>query len=123
MKKIPGVQSVTVSLNEGSAKIQLKPENIVSLDQLREAVEDNGFTAREARVTAEGTVVSTAGKLALQVTGLKQTYELSVDPKAQITKADLEKLVGKEATVQGVIRPPKDKKAVDVLQVTGLKTT
>ncbi len=52
MEKLPGVESATVKLNEGRAVLQLKPDNRVTIAQVRERVRQNGFTPRAAVVAA-----------------------------------------------------------------------
>jgi copper chaperone CopZ len=69
IKKVEGVQKVEVSLNDGAADIQLKPGNKLTVDQLREIVRKNGFTAKDAVVTVAGKLIERNGKPALHVTG------------------------------------------------------
>jgi len=64
------VESVEVSLERASADVHLRPENHVTLPQLRKIIKDNGFSPREAIVTVVGTLVERGGKPALSVTGI-----------------------------------------------------
>jgi copper chaperone CopZ len=128
LKKIDGVESVKVSLNEGLARIVLKPKNTIRLEQLREVVEKNGFTPKEARVAVRGEIVSVDGHLYLKVMGLNQRYTLSAGPKAEKTEDELKKMVGKTLLVEGMIAPPgkkdeekKDKKTPEGLQVVNVR--
>ncbi len=73
IQKIDGVESVTVSLTEGRAKIRLKPGNTVRLSALRGAIEENGFTPREASVVVVGELKSAGGQRALVVTGTNES--------------------------------------------------
>ena len=69
VRKLDGVESVEVSLERASADVHLRPENHVTLSQLRKIIKDNGFSPREATVTVVGTLVERGGKPALSLTG------------------------------------------------------
>lgn len=56
VEKIPGVDSVEVSLNEGYADVALAESNAVTVEQVRSAIRKNGFSPRETRVQVRGTV-------------------------------------------------------------------
>lgn len=49
LKKIPGVEGVTTSLQKGEAIVDIKGGKKVTEEQLRKAVKDAGFTAGEIR--------------------------------------------------------------------------
>ncbi len=123
LKKIEGVDSVAVSLNEGLAKIRLKPGNSVRLDQIRQKVEDNGFTPKEATVVARGQVVSAGGKQQLRLLGTNETYELSVDRQAGKLGEEIKSQAGKTVMVEGVAPPahPPKGKAERVIQVKAIR--
>lgn len=76
LKKIEGVASVTVSLNEGSAEIRFEPSNSVTPAQIREAIRRNGFTPKDAEVRAAGRVVERGGRPAFEVSGIALVYVL-----------------------------------------------
>lgn len=82
MKRIEGVESVDVSLDEGSATVRLAPGNHVTLDQVREVVRKNGFTPRATSVRVAGKVIERNGKPALEVGGLPLVLLLSGDKAA-----------------------------------------
>ena len=69
IRKLDGVESVEVSLERASAVIRLRPENRVTLPQLRQIIKNNGFSAREATIAAVGTLVERGGRPAVSVTG------------------------------------------------------
>jgi hypothetical protein len=77
MKKIPGVESVKVSLNKGEALLRLKPGNSVTVERIRQVVLDNGFTPKESDVEIVGKVIERNGKPALAVSGLDLVYLLA----------------------------------------------
>jgi hypothetical protein len=58
MQKVDGVQSVQVSLKVGVTTLELRPDNKVTLSQLRLVIKNNGFVSKEAQVVARGLVVA-----------------------------------------------------------------
>jgi hypothetical protein len=91
------------------------------LAQLRKRVADNGFTPKEARVAVLGEIISTNGKLQLKVTGADEIFDLSFAPKAPQAEDELKKQVGKTLFVEGVVAPPKGKKASQNLEIVSFK--
>jgi copper chaperone CopZ len=79
--KVPGVESVDVSLERAIAAIRLRAGNSVTLAQIREIVKHNGFTAKDASVTVVGNLVERGGKPALDVGGTSMVMLLAPDPK------------------------------------------
>lgn len=77
--KIDGVESVDVSLTRAVADIRLRPGNKISLEQLRKLVKANGFTPREASVTAIGKPIERGGKPALEL-GPDSVLLIAADP-------------------------------------------
>jgi len=57
LKKLPGVASVRVSLNDGRSVVRFNPDAGVGLEQIRAVVRDNGFTPKSATLTVAGTLV------------------------------------------------------------------
>lgn len=123
IKKINGVESVNVSLNEGLARIRLKSRNQVRLEDVRKVIYNNGFTPKEARVTAQAQLVSTDGKLQVKVTGIGRIYPLVLAPKAQTSQKALQGVVGKTVVVEGIIQPSKDKKIAENFQALNIQGT
>lgn len=56
IQKLDGVQSASVSLNEGMLTATLHKDNNLKLKTIRKAVEESGFKAKEAEVSAAGTL-------------------------------------------------------------------
>ena len=54
MRKVEGVEKVSVSLKEGLTTLDLKPANAVTMAKLREIIKNNGFVSKEAIVVAQG---------------------------------------------------------------------
>lgn len=109
--KLPGVESVEVSLERGTTDVRLKRDNTVTLDQLRQAIKANGFNAGEAVVTAVGTLVEREGKPAFEVSGTRSVWMLTADPEARAAYEDAAQRARARAagTVElvGLVPPPK----------------
>ena len=56
MQKVDGVQAVSVSLKDGLTVLELRPDNTVTLAQLRTIIKNNGFVSKDAQITARGAV-------------------------------------------------------------------
>jgi hypothetical protein len=56
MKKVPAVMQVRVSLKDGLTVLDLKPENMVTLAELRQIIKNNGFVSKETTAVARGSV-------------------------------------------------------------------
>lgn len=82
MKKVPGVESVNVSLNQGEALLRLKPGNSVTVEKIRQVVLDNGFTPKDADAQVIGMIVERNGRPALAVNGVNLVYSLNDHRKA-----------------------------------------
>src|SRR3954470_21671840 len=81
MKSLNGLDSVEVSLEQGTATTKWKPGNNVTLRQMLAAVEKNGFANKGAKVVVAGIATQNAGKWRLAVSGTSETYELTAaDP-------------------------------------------
>jgi copper chaperone CopZ len=83
VRKLEGVESVDVSLERASADIRLRPGNRVALAQLRQIIRDNGFTSKEATVTALGMPIERGGKPALQLSGSGTVWLMRPDQDAR----------------------------------------
>lgn len=121
LERLDGVDSAAMSLNEGRARIQLKPGNLVTLARLRESVERNGFTPKEARVTARVDVVARGDRLQLRIAGLAETYEVVGTPQADKVREELKKHAGHAVLVEGVIPVLPDKQALPIMQVRAVR--
>jgi hypothetical protein len=77
--KLPGIESAEVSLDKASADIRLKPDNRITMPQLRELMKKNGYPTRDAQVEGRGTIVDRGGKLVFDLLN-GSTMELVVEP-------------------------------------------
>lgn len=118
--KIPGVESAEVRLNQGRAVLRLRPENAVSLDQVRQVIEKNGFTPRDATVTLRADVVLTGNRRQIRVPGPNVTYDVAGST-AGTVQDEINKAAGQTMIVEGVIPAPKGKAATQVIEVKAIK--
>lgn len=117
LKKVPGVESVEVSLNKGLATVKLRPGNTVSVPQLWQVIHKNGYTPKATTVLVRGTVENTQGRVQLKISGTNDTLALTNDAGKPAAFAEAEKKVGQTVMVQGVMSPAKDLKSAVPLQV------
>ena len=57
-----GVESIDVSIEKASADIRLRPDNRVTLEQIRRAIRSNGYPTKVADITARGKFAEQDGK-------------------------------------------------------------
>lgn len=101
IRKLEGVESVEVSLNEGTADVILKPGNQLDPERIRQVARDNGFTPKGSDVRVAGRVVERGGRPALAVTGLHSVYLLEGVSETKGRLDELTKAMGKEVVVSG----------------------
>lgn len=117
MKKIDGVEAAKVSLNQGLATIRLKPGNSLRMDQIRRAVTEQGFTARDAKVTAVGELTAADRKSEFRVLGSNDTYAVLDTPHAP-WKAQR---AGGKVLVTAQIAAPRNGKVSETMQILTLE--
>ena len=115
VKKIPGVESVNVSLNKGLVSIKLVPGNKVRMDQIRKAILDDAFTPKNAKVAAMGELVSKNGKLEFKVAGTNETFPVASRP-----HHSWQEYVGKEVAADGLLAAPVKGTEGGRLQITSV---
>jgi len=76
MRKVDGVQDVTVSLKDGMTLLDLKPGNTVTLTKLREIIKNSGFVSKEATIVAAGQVPGAASPSVFVVGGTGERLPL-----------------------------------------------
>jgi hypothetical protein len=87
MQKVPGITSVTVSLNDGLTIIDFTPENMVTLAQLRQIIRNNGFVTNESRIVARGSVTNANQVTTFEVRGTRE--RLVVTAPAPVASSDV----------------------------------
>lgn len=110
MKGIQGVNKVDVDLNTGLVAIQLTPGNVAGMQQFNQAVEKNGFTHKDAKIVARGTVTGTASAPVLEVSGTSDKFALAG------TAPNMAALIGKTVTVSGTLPQAPKGKVSDTLR-------
>ncbi len=83
MGKLEGVESIEVSLNEGTATLKLKRGNRVDPETIRQIVLDNGFTPSGAAVRVVGRLFEQDGAAKLEVEEVGRAYALEAHPEAE----------------------------------------
>ena len=79
MRKIRGVKTVRVSLNDGLTVLDLDAGNTVTLGQLRTVLKNSGFVSREAQLEARGVVAATGQGLVFAVAGTGENFAIVAD--------------------------------------------
>ena len=69
LKDVPGVSDIEIHVDDAFVTLGSKKDDPMALDQLRPAVKDAGFTAREITATAVGSVITVDDRPVLQVSG------------------------------------------------------
>ena len=121
LKKVPGVDTVDVSLNKGLATVKLKPGNTVSVPQFWELLRQKGYTPKTTAISVRGELAGGPGRLQLKVSGTKDVFNIAPDPKNAAAYNDAAKKVGQSVVIQGVMVPGKDLKALVPLQLNQVK--
>ena len=75
-----GVESAVVNAERGILKVQLAAQNRVRLEQVRDAIEQDGTKAVSATVRVKGEVSRDGEKWVLQPVGLPVSYEIEGKP-------------------------------------------
>jgi hypothetical protein len=101
--KIDGVDTVTVSLQRAVADIRLRAGNRVTIDRILQMVRNNGFTPKEANVTAAGTVVERGGAPAFEVSGIDEVLIVDLNRSAAAAVRDLDEARQSSTPVAGEI--------------------
>jgi hypothetical protein len=113
MKRMRGVESADLT-PDGFLRLELKRDNTVKLETIRDLAKGGGFTPKEARVKVRGKAVETAGKWELQIEGLDEAYSLERAP-------DLPPLnSGQRILAVGIVLPAQPR-VTPILQLTGFQ--
>lgn len=74
LKNIPGVDTVSVSLEKGEAVATLSTGNTVRYQQLLRAIEKNGFTVKGSEVVADGVLTRNNGSFEFKISGSNEQF-------------------------------------------------
>ncbi len=94
IQKMDGIQSVSVSLNDGLLTADLKQTNALTLQGIRKAVEESGFKAEEATISASGTIRKIDPANYILETGTGERFMLKAD-----NQSILDRISGVEGTI------------------------
>lgn len=89
LEKLKGVEKATVSLNEGYASVTLAPNNTVTLENIRQIIQENGFTPKDATVVIVGTIGRKEGEQRVLTTSEAQVYALNAAPDKEVIWQEL----------------------------------
>ncbi len=107
LKRLEGIRSVTISLNNGTAAISLASDNRQTLREIRQRISDNGFTPKDAEVKLSGTLREKNGKFLIE-TGTGETYAIESRDETMHAFEQLRKSSqGKSVTIAGVVAETK----------------
>src|SRR6185369_7879852 len=90
----------------------MKPGNMTTLKQLNEAIAKNGFTMKDSMAIIAGTVVTTNGKTAVQVSGSNDVLNLVPESSSAVDAASI---TGKSILVEGMISEASKGKVPDTI--------
>ncbi len=102
LKKMDGLESVRVSLNDGKAYLTLAATNELTLQKIQEEVKNNGFSARNAEITLKGELLSEGNEWRIKVNG--ETFIVSDDTPSDI----LSKLNPGNIQLKGLVKDEED---------------
>jgi copper chaperone CopZ len=118
VKKVNGVDSVKVSLNQGNAEIHFKPESTATYADVRSGVEKNGFSVRDTQVRARGKLQQSNEQLQFVVSGSGETFTVSSADAALLQK--LKQNVGHELILGATVPAPQKDKKQDKLLIKSI---
>lgn len=108
----PGVESVTVDNKKGAVVLKLKPGNKVRLSQVRDFVQQSGFTPKDSLVVVRGVAQVERGFTNFKIDGLEQVVRLK-DPDTV-----LRQWIFKNVELTGVAQViTQDGQKIDVIEV------
>ena len=117
MKKLDGVETADVSLNEGRVTVRLVPENDLTIAQLRRTIRDQGFSPRDAVLTLSAVIETREGAVVAIVPGSGVVYTLAAD---EVILARLAGAAGATVVVQGRLDADQNDEAPTSLVVTNV---
>ncbi len=96
VQRMRGVTSATIDAQKQILKVELAEANRVRVEQIRDAIEQDGTKTIRASVTVRGELSERDGKWVLALPGLPATYEVSSatppKPGSHVVTGGIEKL-------------------------------
>jgi len=94
IKKMDGIQSASVSLNNGLLSAVLNKENKLTLEELRNAIENSGFKAQSADIVVQGSLTKGEGKSFILKVSSGEEFLLIADDQVNLDNySDTDQLV------------------------------
>jgi hypothetical protein len=78
------VNTVAVSLNNGSATVDMKPNNTTALKDLLDAITKNGFVTKQTVLSLRGALFKTNGQWKLKILGSNEELSVESGPNVQL---------------------------------------
>jgi hypothetical protein len=117
VEKIPGVEDVTVSLNDGMTVVRFARVNRATVSQVRRAIREKGFTPKDADVRVRGTVDLRGDTLVLVIPDVGTAIPLRAPP---ALREQLRETIGRVVEIEG--RVPQDGTGPETPAIIELKT-
>jgi len=116
LKSVPGVETVEVSLNQGSAVVKMKANNTTTLKALLEAITKNGFVTKQTSLSVRGTFMrDSAGNLKFRVAGSNEEFSVMPGSAAQPPLDTI-------GVVEGIVPEVPSGKVPDRIQIKAVKS-
>ncbi|MBI2504147.1 MAG: heavy-metal-associated domain-containing protein [Candidatus Latescibacteria bacterium] len=97
LKKVEGVEEVKIEVDQGLAKLAVKKDKSLSLEEVEAAVKEGGFTPKEIALTVRGRLAERHGRIVLTLPGSEDI--LLVEANEQLQKLR-ETLAGADKAVR-----------------------
>jgi cation transport ATPase len=117
-RRMRGVTKAKVDGENGSAVLELAPNNKVTLERIRDDIKGAGFTPKSAKVVLKGKPVTGAGKWRIEVSVINQSYAMTVSENLVTEFVARDNQV---VTVEGLFPAPPDPKTLPVLEVQNVR--
>ncbi len=117
LKRLRGVESVTVDASKSLVALKLAANNSVRIDRIRDDIKGIGFTPKRARITAIGKVLTEEGAKLFVIEATNQRH--SIAPGSEKFAALLNS--GKPVLVEAIQYPgstPQDPSILELIHVT-----
>ena len=103
LKRVEGVESLRIDINAGTATMTATDGLSIKLNQVPGAIRDSGFSAREIRVEATGSIRQENERLILQYNGDGKRFPLKgmVEPLESKLRESME--TGQSVSVSGTL--------------------
>ncbi|MBV6655604.1 heavy-metal-associated domain-containing protein [Ekhidna sp.] len=111
LKKMDGLESVKVSLNDGKAYLTLAATNELTLQKIQEEVKNNGFSARNAEVTLKGELQKERNVWKVKVNG--EIFIVSADTSGDV----LTKLKPGKIWIKGFVKDEEDGELTGIWEI------